>query len=470
MSLSSLNDYESYTLLRLSYYDLPTDIRLNENLSYSLSSVIKYMKREVSSHEPTYSEIQKIEEVVQSNPKLQDIKLIAYQNHNPNDGNNSNGESNSGFVGYAFADEEGNSAALFRGSEPHFETDWLSNIQAGLGQEITQQEEANAFYEKYVQNYQNSEGISGERFLLGHSKGGNLASDVLVQHYTENISAYVVNGAPLYWWDLHDGQRKALDEQMTFIAHEWDVVSGLGYAPYVDKTVKTIRSFSEYRDEDLFYPHGLSTVSFNAEGELKNVREGASFLREGGSLLTVLLSDAIDFKNKVKNKDVAYAIDVTLTRMLYLASKGLIDEVIQVRNMAVQTITTLKHVSVALVAEVSNFFDDVLSFVETLFTKGFTWKVGGGGSSEEHIKVDISRLMYYADRLRRINRKTRAVNNQIDLLYWKADFFDLDSVFLADVISSFPNRMNQAVSYLTITADMMQATERKLTRKASTIS
>ncbi|AGK55719.1 hypothetical protein [Bacillus sp. 1NLA3E] len=124
MPLNNLNDEEKNILLQLSYLDLPPDETINEKENLNIKNIIKLIKE--NNIEVDKTRLENIENFLKKNKNssLHDIKLIGYQNHNPNKNNNSDGESESGFVGYALKDQDGNRAILFRGSENPF--DWAT--------------------------------------------------------------------------------------------------------------------------------------------------------------------------------------------------------------------------------------------------------------------------------------------------------------------------------------------------------
>ena len=153
MSLDHLNDEEKNILLQLSYFDLPPYSRQG----HSVEEIWERIKRDPTSGGGVRRE--RLEEYFSSdryqNSNLAHVTLNGYKNNNPK----MNGESESGFVGYAWADSSGNATAVFRGSEDmknwdHFKTDWVSNGAAGVGIEIQQQKEADKFYQQFVQSAQ----------------------------------------------------------------------------------------------------------------------------------------------------------------------------------------------------------------------------------------------------------------------------------------------------------------------------
>jgi hypothetical protein len=160
MPLKDLSDEEKNILLQLSYLDIPLSVKISRDSPKSIEFVLKEIRG--NKIEVDKTRLENIENFLQKNKNssLHDIKLIDYQNHNPNNANNSGGEnsetkSESGFVGYALKDQEGDRAILFRGSEnpldwDNLKTDWWGNLQAGIGIVTKQHEEANNYYKKIL--------------------------------------------------------------------------------------------------------------------------------------------------------------------------------------------------------------------------------------------------------------------------------------------------------------------------------
>jgi hypothetical protein len=283
VSLSNLTPEEKNILLQLSYIDVPPNIKITDKYSFTIDELIAKIEQTTGNKLEDNDRMKNIQAFIQSDAyqssNLKDVKLVGYQNHNPNEGNNTNGGSESGFVGYAYRDDSGNATAVFRGSEnpgdlDNLKTDWSENGQAFFGMETVQQREANDFYVNHVKIH------DGEKNILGHSKGGNLASYVYVNNLDDNIKGYVINGAPLWWWGLNDTQKEGLknSDSFSFIVYDGDIVSQLGYAPYVTLRVPLDKQTGEYADP--FYPHAETSVKFDEDGNLVGVKEGGSFVSD----------------------------------------------------------------------------------------------------------------------------------------------------------------------------------------------
>ncbi|MDQ0976795.1 hypothetical protein QFZ31_006847 [Neobacillus niacini] len=457
MSLSNLNDEEKNVLLQLSYFDLPGDLT-----GLSVKEIWEEAMR--TTNNGGEARRIKLEEYFTSdrfeNSRLAEVTLQGYQNNNPNMG----GESESGFVGYAWGDKTGNAAAVYRGSEDptnwdHFKTDWVSNGSAGIGNEIRQQKEANHFYEEFVK------GAMGEKLIVGHSKGGNLASYVFVNNLADNPSGYVVNGAPLFWPSLTEEQQEALkSKKFDFIAYEGDFVHDLGFAPYVDKTVAINKD--DY--DDPFYPHYETSVDF-FNGSFEKSQKGS--IHSPNDINPEVIKYAIVYAvNGVREAyKVALAITNAALIVIHATWKGMEAAAKLVIDGCVAFISGLKNVTTKVINDLKSFFSSVKKSAKRHLNRKVSAFLGTSFAVEPYLKVDLHRLSYYADRLEAIKRKTSALNNRIDDLYLEAGLFGLDNVLKADILTSFNTGLNQNITYLNTVRNLLERTESILVNKARSI-
>lgn len=457
MSLSNLNDEEKNVLLQLSYFDLPGDLT---------GLTVKEIWEEAIRTPNNGGEARriKLEEYFTSeryeNTRLAEVKLQGYQNNNPTMG----GESESGFVGYAWGDKTGNAAAVYRGSEDptnwdHFKTDWVSNGSAGIGNEIQQQKEANHFYDEFIK------GATGEKLIVGHSKGGNLASYVFVNNLADNPSGYVVNGAPLFWPSLTEEQQEALkSNKFDFIAYEGDFVHDLGFAPYVDKTVE----INKVDYDDAFYPHYETSVDF-VNGSFEKVKSGSAHLHSEMNSEIIKLIVVYGINDIREDYKLALALGNVALMVIHTTWKGKVAEGKLVIDGFVAYFKGLKNVTAKAVNDVVSFFGLVKEVAKRLLVGRVVSAYAGGYAEEPYLKVDIQRLAYYVQRLETIKRKMSAINTRIDGLYWEAGLFGIDNVLKADILTSFNRRINQNIAYLNKAAQLLERAERTLVSKAKSI-
>lgn len=467
MSFDKLTDEEKNILLQLSYLDLPPDIKVSDKSFLTIDSILKQIsKNEIEVDEKRFNNIQNF---LWNNPNtaLKDVKLTGYQNHNPNEANNTNGGSESGFVGYAIKDSDGNGAVLFRGSENplnwgNFKTDWAGNVAAGVSIETQQHDEALAFYEA------NMAKVQGEITIYGHSKGGNLSSWVFVNNNNPNVNAYIVNGAPLWWFELDDHQKDVMkSDRFTFITYDGDIVSHLGYAPYVDKIIAINKANGDYFDP--FYPHYETSGVFNKDGSLVSAR---------GTDTWGIVDVGLDVFNSIgsmsnylprQGAKLVMAIGSAALNIIYNTWQGMVEAANYVREQALMYVSRLHQAGRQLVVNVGRFFDTVAKKARSFIGKALDFLSGGGFPVEPYLKVDISRLLYYANRLRALQKRTAQLNDMFDDLYWEAGVMGLDNVLKADISTSFDLRIPESINYLNRTAELLQRNETLLAGKAGYI-
>lgn len=459
MSLDHLNEEEKNILLQLSYFDLPIQGR---HKGLTLEEIWIRVKQNSSNGGDARRE--RLEEYFSSdryqNSNLADVTLSGYKNNNPK----MHGESESGFVGYAWGDSSGNATAVFRGSEDmknwdHFRTDWASNFSAGIGNEIQQQKEADRFYQQFVQS------AIGEKIVFGHSKGGNLASYVFVNHLEDNVLGYVVNGAPIFWPALTPEQQEALrGGKFDFIVYEGDVVHDLGFAPYVDKIVE----INKVDYDDAFYPHYETSVDF-VNGSFEKVKSGSAHIRSEMNTEIIKLIGVYGINDIREDYKLALALGNVALMVIHTTWKGKVAEAKLVIDGFVAYFKGLKNVTTKAVNDLISFFGSLKEAVKRLLFGRIVSAYAGGFAEEPYLKVDIQRLSYYVQRLETVKRKTSALNSRIDGLYWEAGLFGIDNVLKADILTSFHGRINQNIAYLNKVAQLLERTERTLVSKARSI-
>ncbi|WP_121610596.1 Mbeg1-like protein [Mesobacillus foraminis] len=470
MSLDQLTDEEKHVLLTLSYVDLPNNQPLEGK---NLEQIWQFARYNLDEEDDSYQTLNNfINDSDFKHSNLYNITLTGYENFNPNEGNNSKGKSDTGFVGYAFKDREENGVAMFRGSESlgnldHLKTDWSSNVDAGFGIPIKQQQEANAFYHSKLGN------LGGERLVLGHSKGGNLASYVFVHNLDDNLKSYVINAAPLYWWDLSREQKEALKgDRNSFIVFQLDPVSQLGFVPYVDKTVHTKPRDSIFQIFNPVYPHGLSSVGgFDLDGNFERWDEGSTWARDGMNYFTASLMFGISISPSVLKKKAEIFIQNITPFVLVTAAKGLTKAANTIKEETLKVISRIQTVTQELNSRIHTFFDEMIHKATSLGAGVAAFFAGGSAAAAEPvIKVDIGRLRYYAERLQNLKRRTAHLNDMVDSLYWEAGLLGLDNVLRADLrTSAIDTRITQSAAYLNRTAELMQRDEAYLLNRAGSV-
>ncbi|WP_042462805.1 Mbeg1-like protein [Neobacillus dielmonensis] len=458
MSLDNLNDEEKNILLQLSYFDLPE----GRYKGLSVEQIWQKVKRIPDNGGDARREA--LEEYFGSerykNSDLANVVLNGYQNNNPNMG----GKSESGFVGYAWGDGDGNATAVFRGSEnpldwDHFKTDWVSNGSAGIGNEIQQQEEASRFYQQFVHP------AEGEKFVFGHSKGGNLASYVFVHYLEDDVNGYVINGAPIFWPSLTREQQDALrGEKFDFIVYDGDFVHDLGFAPYVDKVVEINKNV--YLDP--FYPHYETSVNFK-NGSFEKVSPGGIYTP--GDLMGEIIKFELVYTIQGGRKIYQAAIFMRDAALMVISAtwKGMKEAAQRVIDGCVAVYQGLKNVTSKVIKDVRNIFAKLQQKVNLALAQIAHAISGGQFVVEPYIKVNLHRLAYYAHRLQAIKRKTDEINSEIDSLYLKVGITGFDNLLKADILTTFHFTINQNINYLKTAASLLEGAESRLLAKARSL-
>lgn len=210
-----------------------------------------------------------------SSDNLDDVIITGYLNDNYGPYGNTDDKNKTSFVGIALEDRENNGAVVFSGCEQmdpsSIVLDWGGCLIASLGVVTAHHRKAIGFYDRYMA------GILGERNLLGHSKGGNLATYVYINRLDENTNAYCVNAQPYCWYTMSARQKEALKtDRFEYIVHANDPTRKASYVPYISRTAPHNRYATRLIDI-----HGFSEVNFDEFGNL----EGTRIIRETVSLL-----------------------------------------------------------------------------------------------------------------------------------------------------------------------------------------
>jgi len=290
LKMSNLLDIEKYLLLELVYFHLPpqyknritreTPIKLDEYIDLVEQCGYSIYPGFISRSEHGYQYKKRrqahFKRIYASSDNLGDVVITGYVNDNYGSYGNTADKNKTSFVGIALADRENNGAVIFSGCEQMNPTsivlDWGGCLIASLGVVTVHHHKAIAFYDHYMT------GILGERNILGHSKGGNLATYVYINHLDENTNAYCVNAQPYCWYTMDETQKEALKtDRFEYIVHANDPTRKASYVSYISRTAPLNR-YATRRFIDI---HGFAEVNFDEFGNL----EGARVIRETVSQL-----------------------------------------------------------------------------------------------------------------------------------------------------------------------------------------
>ncbi|AFA48550.1 Mbeg1-like protein [Acetobacterium woodii] len=290
LKISNLLDIEKYLLLEIVYFHLPSEYknRITKKTPLKLDAFIDLMDQcEYSLYPGFVSRSQAgrkkvrlrqahFKRVYASSENLEKISITGYVNDNYGTYGNTADHHKTSFVAMAFEDDQNNAVVSFSGCEQVSTTstllDWGGCLVASLGVVTSHHQKALAFYDNQMA------GILGERNILGHSKGGNLATYVFINRLNENTHAYCVNAQPYCWYTMTETQKEALkSNRFEYIVHADDPTRKASYVSYISRTVP-LNSYAVKRFSDI---HGFAEVSFDEFGNL----EGTRVIRETTSLL-----------------------------------------------------------------------------------------------------------------------------------------------------------------------------------------
>lgn len=280
-SLLRFMDREKYLLAGLVYFHLPVEIarRDFESQPLALSEQIELLPWcETGSFNPKGPDGTDIDviraacaqyrAIYQEHAELHDLRLTGYINDNAGPFSTTDGKRKTGLVAMAYQDGLGNGIVVFSGCETQqlvpMVKDYADCMAAAMGVTTRQQRRAMAFYDHAMQ------GVSGERGIIGHSKGGNLATYVYINRLEQPLQVYCINAQPFCWWTMTREQQAALkSDRYEFIAHAGDIVHHAGYVSYVSRIVQMNPYLNRRQVISL---HNLSNMEFDSMGNLQGSR------------------------------------------------------------------------------------------------------------------------------------------------------------------------------------------------------
>jgi hypothetical protein len=465
---AELTHEENYLLLELTYIDLNKGWLQEKGTGTNklLVDVMETALADPSIKGERRSQLEDFSTKLATMPKLHDISIIAYENHNKFGA--ITGESENGFVGYALADSSGNRGILYRGTEWKDGVDMADNILSATTGTSPQVEYAKEFFDRYSTD-------QGYNSLFGHSKGGNVTGEVYVDRLGNNVKAYIVNGQPIYLDDLTDEQLAALrGENFTFIVHEGDIVSSLGEVDYIDYMVSTKDSWG------FFDPHSLTSVAFNKNGEFLSSRPATQldYMLQGSlktRMLTALLGlgkgGLIAVGAQVVAQRYYYEISKWLTRISVAIAKKLDAIANYWKEQALTTISNMIQLSNEVKQKVNAWFNDAVQSVSTFIAQMSERFRGNavGGLHTAHIEVRTAHLRDLALRLQRVQQKAQSVDSRLNELTYLARLDEKLAVAWIDIGFHYSSDIRRLVDYLNIAADNFDRSERKLLSEANTL-
>lgn len=238
--LSQLLDAEKYMLSELAYFHLPDDLAGRDfhaqplPLSEYVETIPRcrlsyFMKRDADGTHNRYfaDRIARFRALLEKTVNLGGVGLVDYINDNYDAYGNTPFRRKTSLVALAFEDEDKNLAVVYSGCEESCASaiflDWTDCVPAALGAITPQQKRALAFFDRQLAHQAKEIGV------IGHSKGGNLATHIYVNRLDTGVRAYCINAQPYCWTILSDEQKAALkNERYEYIEHSGDIVCHAG--------------------------------------------------------------------------------------------------------------------------------------------------------------------------------------------------------------------------------------------------
>lgn len=382
-----------------------------------------------------------------------------------------NNNGSSGFAAIAFEDiYTGERGMTFRGTENlpkmksdiedaingkktvdeaiNSQIDMIDNGSTAITGDSKQAQEAIAFYEK-------NRNSNGKNYLYGHSKGGELASEVFAEYHYEIQQVHVINPQPINWTKLNAEQREAFNSgKFDATVIDGDLVWLLGGVPYPIRIIKNNKT-----EGGFFGPHDLTSATYdpitgNAVIEEEPYKD---YVWQGlaGSAACIILSLV----------QTGYAVGKEVFSWIEEAYEFFTEDIPE----AVQKVY---DAVVATYEKVKNYIKDVAdnikSFITTLGSAVKKWckenlNVGYKYAlAEPKVMVDTYKLKGYASRISSVNGRISKLDSRIDSLYWKVGLFDLWSLMQADLLTGYSWRLLRAASYLNDTASEFDSIETEL--------
>ena len=286
LKMCNLLDSEKYLLLEIVYFHLPPAFKFNITKESTMKLDVyidlidqcdcsffpKFLNRTAWGRKFIKERQAYFRKIYALSENLSDIVITGYINDNYGPLGNTDDPWKTSFVALAFADSENNGAISLSGCElllfSSVILDWSGCFTSSCGVITKHHQKALNFYDEYMQD------ITGERNILGHSKGGNLATYIFINRLNDHSNAYCINAQPYCWFAMDDRQKESLkSDRFEYIIHTYDPTKISGYVPYVSRIAPLSRYAAKY---NILNIHGFAKVNFDEFGNL----EGTRIIRE----------------------------------------------------------------------------------------------------------------------------------------------------------------------------------------------
>lgn len=442
--LSDLSDKQNMLLTQLSY---GSNILGKKEYKDKTLAEVKIALKEIDTSKMTKSEKEEVKTLKSifndlDNEFLESVKIKAVEN-----------DSKTGFGAVSFTDDSGNVGFSYRGTDDFdikkllkksnlTNVDMIDNVKAMMTGKSRQSEQALAFFNK-------NKDMKGNNFLYGHSKGGELAEFVYVHSYDFIRGMHTLNAQPINPYSLTPEQRRSLSlDKADMIVNNGDLVWMTGKIPSYN-----IR-FAQTKDGD---KHSHKTIVYD-DNEMIVIATSEDFMSNPDYVRSLYYASQYFLGNIQKMYFVRQYINMCVKSISYFAKNNMqtkIDELIEMSS------SQLRKAGVEF-DEIADKLKVYLGFVASgameVYNKDFK-NVNQYTEQYRKITVDTYKLKLYVQRLQSVNRRISALNNSMNLLYWKSGLLDLWKLRQANILQAYASRLTQCTSYLNDTATDFEIAE-----------
>lgn len=429
-SLSNLSDKQNHLLTQLSYQSHILQDKYN---GQSLNDIYKKLS---SIYGKNNAEVKKFKRYIDGG--LGDIVIKDVGN-----------DKVTGFGAIAFEDSNGNIGISYRGTDGISKesiNDWVGNVSALATGTSMQTAQAEAFYQK-------NRGKNDNNYLYGHSKGGNLAQSVFVNHYDEINKMHNLNPQPINPYGLTPDQKIALNsDKVDIVVTEGDYVWLLGAIGY---SLDKIRVMDNSAGSDA---HTYDGRRYDKNG---NIVPGKQPILEYASYGVIfLLLNGI----QKAGATIQHIYNIAV-RVIDFVENDVIPMAMSLINKVVNGIRDLGQKFAKFADSIEQFFNDIVKNISTWIfehSKGYKY-----ASANPNISINTTTMANYASQLRSLSKRSKKLDGDMNSLYWHLGIewdtiANLGKLLKSGIVLDFAFRLDKCANYLADTADEFDSVEREL--------
>jgi len=270
--------------------------------------------------------------------------------------------------------------------------DMIDNIQSAVTGDSEQVRQAQEFFQK-------NQSRTGNNYLYGHSKGGNLALEVYVENYDKVAGVHVINPQPVNWADLNGRQLAALrNGKVDAVVIDGDLVWMLGGVPYPVRIIQNNGTL----DEEKFGPHDLASGAYDDKtGAAKMANNPYSNYMGYGLAGTA-------FMCIITQVQAGYELFETGMEWIGHAHRYFAEEIPEHARRFWESVQNLwgetKQKGIEVLDNVQDFFSDLEKTVEDWWSKHFGGGQTGDSGGPCQFRADPPHLRQIASQLSSVSR------------------------------------------------------------------